>query len=98
MVGRNGPRQARQALGEGARAVGMHQTQDMIRKERPDSQDAEDACGGGGSAGHGCYASGVKVVFADLCVGLASLRVCVVLLGKPLVLWLWAFWFLHLGR
>jgi len=44
----------------------MHQTQDMIRKERPDGQGAEDAWGGGGSSGQGPYDPGVKVVFADL--------------------------------
>jgi len=62
VVGRNGPRQARRAHGEGEleRAVGMHQTQDMIRKERLDGKGAEDAWGPGGS-------SGVNVVFADVC-------------------------------
>jgi len=43
VVGRNGPQQARRVLGEGQRAVGMHQTQDMIGKECPDGQGAEDA-------------------------------------------------------
>ena len=66
MVTRNGPRQARRALGEGERAIGMHQTQDMIRKERPDGQGAEDASGGGGLSGRGRYVSQVKVVFADV--------------------------------
>ena len=65
MVGRNGLRQARRALGEGERPVGMHQTQDIIRKERPDGQGAEDAWGGDGSSAHRRYASRVKVVFAD---------------------------------
>jgi len=53
-------------LGEGERAVGMQQTQDMICKERPDGQGAEDTGGGGGSSGCGRYASGVKLVFADV--------------------------------
>jgi len=65
VVGQNGRRQAGRALGEGERAVRMHQTQDMIRKEHPDGQGAEDTWGGGGSSGRGRYASGVKVVFAD---------------------------------
>jgi len=43
----------------------MHQTQDIIHKERPDGQGAEDTWGGGGSSGHGRYAPEVKVVFAD---------------------------------
>jgi len=51
VVGRNGAREARRALGEGERAFGMHQTQDMIRKERPAGQGTEDAWGGGGSSG-----------------------------------------------
>ena len=66
MVGRNGPRQARRALGEGERAVGMHQTQDMIHRERLNGQGAEAAWGGGGSSARGLYSSGVKVVFADV--------------------------------
>ena len=65
MVGRNGPPQAHRALGEGERGVRMHQTQDMIRKERPDSQGAENPWGGGGSSGRERYVSGVKVAFAD---------------------------------
>jgi len=44
----------------------MHQTQDMIRKEPPDGQSTEDAWGTGGSSGRQRYASGVKVVFADV--------------------------------
>jgi len=36
-------RDKHRVLGEGEKAVGMHQTQDMIRKERPDGQGAEDA-------------------------------------------------------
>jgi len=66
VLGQNGPRQARRALGEGERAVRMHQTQDMIPKERPDAQGAEEAWGGGGASGCGCYTSRVKVVFADV--------------------------------
>jgi len=65
-VERNGLGQAHRALGEGERAVGMHQTQDMIHKECPDGQGAEDTWGGGGSSEHGRYASGVKVVFPDV--------------------------------
>jgi len=65
VVGQNGPGQACRALGEGERAVRMHKKQDMIRKERPDRQGAEDAWGGGGSSRRGRYASTVKVVFAD---------------------------------
>jgi len=65
VVGRNGPRPACRAFGEGERAVGMHQTQDMIRKEGPDGQGAENAWGGGGSSGCRHYASGVKGVFAN---------------------------------
>jgi len=45
VVGQNGPQQARRALRDGERAIGMHQTQDMIPKERPDGQGAEDAWG-----------------------------------------------------
>jgi len=65
VVRRNGPPQARRALGEGEMAVGMHQTQDMIRKEHPAGQGTEDAWGGAGSSRRGRYASGVKVVFTD---------------------------------
>jgi len=64
-VGQNGPRQAGRVLGEGERAVGIHQTQDMIRKECRDGQGAEDGWGRGGSSRSGGYASGVKVFFAD---------------------------------
>ena len=38
MVGQNGPRQARRVLDQGERAIRMHQTQDMIRKESPDGR------------------------------------------------------------
>jgi len=65
VVEQNRPRQARRGLGEGERAVGMHQMQDIIRKERPDGQDAEDAWCGGGFSGRGRSASGVKVAFAN---------------------------------
>jgi len=58
-------RQAHQALGKGERVVGIHQTPDMIRKERPEGHSAEDAWGGCDSPRRGRYASGVKVVFAD---------------------------------
>jgi len=64
VVAQNRPGQARRALGEGS-AVGIHQMQDMVRKECPDGQGAEDAWRGGGSSGRGRYASGVQVVFAD---------------------------------
>ena len=47
------------------RRKGRRDAPDMIRKEHPDGQGAEDAWGGGGSSGCGRYASGVKVVFAD---------------------------------
>jgi len=66
VVGPNGQRQAFRALGEGERAVGMHETQDMTHTKCPDGQGAEDARGGGASSTHGRYASGVKVVFADV--------------------------------
>jgi len=66
VVGQNGPRQARRALGKGERAVEMHQTQDLICKERLDGQGTEDPWGGGGSSGRGRYPSEVKVVFADM--------------------------------
>ena len=65
MVGQNGPRRVHRALAEGERAIVMHQTQDMIRKERLDGQGAEDAWARGASSGHGRYASRVKVVSAD---------------------------------
>jgi len=65
VVGHNGPRQVRRVLGEGERAGGMHQTEDMIRKEQPDGQGAEQAWGAGGTSGRGRYVSGVRVVFAD---------------------------------
>jgi len=65
VVGRIGPQQVRRALGEGGSPVRMHQMQDMIRKERPDGQGAEDAWGRGGWSRRRCYASRVKVVFAD---------------------------------
>ena len=58
-MGENGPRQACRALGDGERAIGMHQMQDMICKERPDGQGAENARGG-------AALSRVKVVFADV--------------------------------
>jgi len=65
VVGQNGPRQTHRVLGEGRRAIGMHETQGMIHEERPDGEGAEDAWGGGASSGHGRYASRVKVIFAD---------------------------------
>jgi len=65
VVGQNGRQQERRALGEEEWAVGMHQTQDMIRKEPLECEGAEDPRGGRASSGHGRYASGVKVVFAD---------------------------------
>jgi len=57
VVGRKGPPQARRALGEGDRAVGMHQTQDMIHKKRPDGPGAKDTWGGDGFSGRWRYAS-----------------------------------------
>jgi len=66
VLGRNGPQQARKAVGEGERAGRMHQTQDMIGKEHPDGRGAEDSWGDDSSSGQGRYASRVSVVFADI--------------------------------
>jgi len=72
LVGRNGPRPAHRVLGEGERAVGRDQTQDMIRKKGPNGQGAEEACGWRGLSELRHYASWVKVVFTNAgCVGLA---------------------------
>jgi len=66
VVGRNESQQARRALGEATRAVGIHHTQDMIRQGCQDGQGAEDAWGGGGLSRCRRYASALKVVFADV--------------------------------
>ena len=64
MGGRNWPPEAPLPLREIERAIAMQQPQDMIRKERPGVQGAEEAWGGCGSSGHGRHVSGVKVFFA----------------------------------
>jgi len=42
---------------EGGRAIGMHEMQDIIHKERQDSQGAADAWDTGGSSRRQCYPS-----------------------------------------
>jgi len=68
MVGQHGPGEARRAFGEGARAIGLHEMQHMIGKERPDGQAEENTWGGGGSSRRECHVSGVKLVFPDVIV------------------------------